>query len=97
MGNPRFQAMVERALGRWPRAVHVPAKGGAAGGLIASVPFGPIASVPFGPRPFWTVRRHLSQERALGDPRFQTMVERALGRPAECRARGRPRAGSRAD
>jgi putative transposase len=32
-----------------------------------------------------------------GYPRFQTMVERALGRPAACRARGRPRAGSRAD
>lgn len=37
------------------------------------------------------VRQHLMQERALGDPRFQAMVERALGRPAACRARGRPR------
>lgn len=37
------------------------------------------------------IRRHLAQERALGDPRFQAMVERALGRPAACRPRGRPR------
>src|SRR5690606_21228096 len=37
------------------------------------------------------VRRHIAQERALGDPRFQRMVERALNRPAACRPRGRPR------
>lgn len=33
---------------------------------------------------------HLTQERALGDSRFQAMVERALGRPTTCRPRGRP-------
>jgi len=34
------------------------------------------------------VRQHLAQERALGDMRFQKMVEAALGRPVCCRARG---------
>jgi putative transposase len=37
------------------------------------------------------IRRHLQQERALGSPRFQSMVERTLNRPAACRPRGRPR------
>lgn len=36
------------------------------------------------------VRRHLAQERALGDVRFQKMVEATLGRPVCCRPRGRP-------
>src|SRR5690606_26784226 len=36
------------------------------------------------------VRRHVAQERALGEPRFQRMVERALNRPATCRPAGRP-------
>jgi putative transposase len=30
------------------------------------------------------VRRHIAQERALGDARFQHMVERALNRPVSC-------------
>ena len=33
---------------------------------------------------------YASQERALGDERFQHMVESTLGRPAVCRPRGRP-------
>jgi len=37
------------------------------------------------------VRAHLGQERALGDKRFQQMVERMLNRPAACRPRGRPK------
>ncbi|MDN5780724.1 MAG: transposase [Luteimonas sp.] len=37
------------------------------------------------------VRRHMAQERVLGDPRFQRMVERALNRPVTCRPVGRPR------
>jgi putative transposase len=37
------------------------------------------------------IRRYLQQERALGSPRFQSMVERTLNRPAVCRPRGRPR------
>lgn len=37
------------------------------------------------------IRSHLKQERALGDPSFQAMVEKALGRPARVRFRGRPR------
>lgn len=37
------------------------------------------------------VRRYIAQERALGDARFQRMVERALNRPVNCRPRGRPR------
>jgi putative transposase len=36
------------------------------------------------------IRSHIAQERALGSPRFQAMVEKALGRPVECRMRGRP-------
>lgn len=37
------------------------------------------------------IRTHTQQERALGSPRFQAMVEATLGRPATVRARGRPR------
>jgi putative transposase len=37
------------------------------------------------------IRSHLRQQRALGDTRFQSMVEKALGRPAGIRPRGRPR------
>lgn len=37
------------------------------------------------------IRRHLAQERALGDQRFQRLVERALNRPVACRGPGRPR------
>ena len=37
------------------------------------------------------IRLHLQQERALGSPRFQAMVAKALNRPVAVRARGRPR------
>lgn len=37
------------------------------------------------------IRAHLQQERALGDTKFQAMVEKALGRPVKLRKRGRPR------
>jgi putative transposase len=37
------------------------------------------------------IRSHLRQERALGHPRFQAMVEKTLNRPASIRPRGRPR------
>ena len=43
------------------------------------------------------VRQYIAQERALGDSRFQAMVEKALNRPATCRARGRPKAAQAAD
>lgn len=36
------------------------------------------------------VRLHIKQERALGDPRFQAMVEKALNRTACVRPPGRP-------
>jgi putative transposase len=36
------------------------------------------------------IRRHMAQERVLGDRRFQRMVEKALNRPVVCRPRGRP-------
>ena len=36
------------------------------------------------------LRAYAHQERALGDERFQRMVETTLGRPAICRPRGRP-------
>lgn len=38
-----------------------------------------------------SIRAHLQQERALGDTKFQAMVEKTLGRPAHLRNRGRPR------
>lgn len=37
------------------------------------------------------IRGHLQQERALGDARFQAMVEKTLGRAARTRPRGRPK------
>jgi putative transposase len=37
------------------------------------------------------LRAYARQERALGDERFQRMVQTTLGRPATCRPRGRPR------
>ena len=37
------------------------------------------------------IRAHLQQERALGNPGFQAMVEKTLNRPATVRPRGRPR------
>jgi putative transposase len=37
-----------------------------------------------------SIRRYINQERALGNPRFQAMVEKALGRHAAVRANGRP-------
>ena len=37
------------------------------------------------------IRAHLQQERALGSPRFQAMVEKTLNRPVALRDRGRPR------
>ncbi len=39
-----------------------------------------------------TISDHMRQERALGSPRFQAMVEQALGRPAAIRRPGRPEA-----
>ncbi|MGJ4803643.1 transposase [Luteimonas sp. SDU82] len=36
------------------------------------------------------IRAYMAQERALGEPRFQAMVEKALNRPAAVRPRGRP-------
>lgn len=41
-----------------------------------------------------TIRDYLAQERALGSPRFQSMVEKMLGRPVGWRSRGRPARGS---
>ena len=38
-----------------------------------------------------TIRAHLQQERALGDPRFQKMAEKTFKRPVALKARGRPR------
>jgi putative transposase len=37
------------------------------------------------------LRAYARQERALGDERFQRMVQTTLGRPATCRPRGRPK------
>jgi putative transposase len=37
------------------------------------------------------IRSHLQQERALGHPRFQAMVEKTLNRPVSLRSRGRSR------
>lgn len=43
-----------------------------------------------------TIRAHMRQERALGDPRFQAMAQKTLNRPVVVRARGRPRQGESA-
>ena len=40
-----------------------------------------------------SIRRHMAQQRAYGDSRFQAMVERALNRPAGARPPGRPATG----
>jgi len=37
------------------------------------------------------IRSHILQQRALGSPRFQAMVAKALNRPVAVRPRGRPR------
>jgi putative transposase len=42
-----------------------------------------------------SIRAHLEQERALGDAKFQVMIEKALGRPVQVRHRGRPRRSDR--
>ncbi len=38
-----------------------------------------------------SIRAHMRQERALGEPRFQAMVEKTLLRPVAIRGPGRPR------
>lgn len=43
------------------------------------------------------IRTHMQQERALGSPTFQSMVEKALNRPVEVRRQGRPRRASNAN
>ena len=43
------------------------------------------------------IRSHMRQERALGAPAFQSMVEKALNRPVEVRLQGRPRRNSNAN
>ena len=45
---------------------------------------------PVGEAELIDIRRHVRQQRALGEPRFQAMVERTLNRPAACRRPGRP-------
>lgn len=37
-----------------------------------------------------SIRSYIAQKRALGSPRFQAMVEKALGQPAQWRENGRP-------
>lgn len=43
------------------------------------------------------IRDHIRQERALGSPRFQAMIEKALNRPVAIRQAGRPRLTGGAD
>ena len=45
---------------------------------------------PLNPEEIARIRACMAQERALGEPRFQAMVEKALGQPASLRPRGRP-------
>ena len=45
---------------------------------------------PLDPEELARIRAYMAQERALGEPRFQAMVEKALNRPATLRPRGRP-------
>jgi putative transposase len=46
---------------------------------------------PLPPEELDAIRRHLEQEKALGNPRFQAMVEKTLNRTATVKPRGRPR------
>jgi putative transposase len=46
---------------------------------------------PLDPQELARIRAYMAQEKALGDARFQAMVEKALNRPATVRPRGRPR------
>jgi len=46
---------------------------------------------PLGPDEAARIRAYMAQEKALGEPRFQAMVEKALNRPVAVRPRGRPR------
>ena len=62
---------------------------------FASVlPGSAAAQAGIAPDDLQRLRAYASQERALGDERFQHMVETTLGRPAVCRPRGRPRQAS---
>jgi putative transposase len=45
---------------------------------------------PLDPDEISRIRAYMAQERALGEPHFQAMVEKALNRPAAVRPRGRP-------
>ena len=36
------------------------------------------------------IRTHMAQEKALGNPRFQAMLEKTLNRPVDLKPRGRP-------
>lgn len=45
---------------------------------------------PLDPDETSRIRAYMAQERALGEPRFQAMVEKALNRPVAVRPRGRP-------
>lgn len=49
---------------------------------------------PLDPEELARIRAYMAQEKALGDARFQAMVEKALNRPAVIRPRGRPRRAS---
>lgn len=46
---------------------------------------------PLDPEKLARIRAYMAQEEALGDARFQAMVEKALNRPAAVRPRGRLR------
>lgn len=46
---------------------------------------------PIDPDEVARIRNYIAQEKALGDRRFQSMVAKALDRPADLRPRGRPR------
>jgi putative transposase len=46
---------------------------------------------PLDPEELTRIRAYMAQEKALGDPRFQSMLEKALNRPVSVRPRGRPR------
>lgn len=49
-----------------------------------------VLMVPLDDENLRAVREHMRQERALGSPQFQAMVEKTLGRPVGVRRPGRP-------
>jgi putative transposase len=61
----------------------------------SSTAYRALLSEAIAPETIVAIRRHVAQERAFSSERFCAMIEKALGRPASLRRRGRPATRSR--